>query len=181
MPERVVKGCMNLSFTKRRLREVRPDGPKPGDILLFCHARGLTRLVPWFTRSRYYHVAICEDDWHVVEARPNGVVRRDIKHEKDNVFRVIPMPENLGEIAIEEARRNLGCPYDVFDVVLIMLRRWVRRKIRHRDPHKFTCGEFITLAWRKAGIDLFPDMDAAMVIPADFAQFLPPDARDRVM
>jgi hypothetical protein len=37
----------------------------------------------------------------------------------------------------------------------------------------YTCGEFVALAFERAGVRLFPDIDAADVLPADFARFLP--------
>ena len=39
----------------------------------------MNRLITWFTGSPFYHVALYAGDQHVVEARPQGVVRRDLK------------------------------------------------------------------------------------------------------
>src|SRR5205807_36613 len=39
--------------------------PRPGDVLLFHRATGLNRVITWFTRSPYYHVAIYAGDSHV--------------------------------------------------------------------------------------------------------------------
>ena len=173
---------MSLSFTKRRLREARPNGPLPGDILLFSHAIGYSKLVPWFTGYRYYHCALYAGGSEVLEARPNGVVRRNIHTEPGNVFRVIPMPEAHGHEALNYAECCLGANYDPLDVLYIMQRQWFPRwPIRYSNHDRFTCGEFVTLAWRRNGLDLFPGLEAAAIVPGDFAQFLPPDARDQML
>ena len=49
-------------------------GQMPGDILLFNRPQGITpRIISWFSRSPFYHVAIADEDLHTVEARPKGV------------------------------------------------------------------------------------------------------------
>ena len=171
-----------LSFTKRRRALARPDGPKPGDILLFSHARGFSRLIPWFTKSRYYHCALYEGGGRVLEARPSGVVRRDISKDPTMVFRIIPMPDGTGCPALDWARDQLGCKYDVMDVVFIILRTYFPcLKIPYVDRDSFFCSEIPILGWRHAGLDLFPGRRAQELIPGDFEQFLPPDARDETL
>jgi uncharacterized protein YycO len=170
---------MTLSFTKRRRYVARPDGPKPGDILLFCHARGLSRLIPWFTDSRYYHCALYEGDGRVVEARPSGVVRRDLTQCSDMAFRIIPMPEEHGQVALDYARCCLGRNYDVIDVFFIILRHYFPQvPITYSNHNSFVCSELVVNAWRRAGLDLFPRRKSSLIIPADFERFLPPDTHD---
>ena len=170
---------MPLSFTKRRLATARPNGPKPGDILLFSHARGFSKLIPWFTGSRYYHCGLYEGDGHVVEARPNGVQRRDLKLDPHMAFRVIPMPENAGESALNHSRSCIGKRYGVLDVFFIVLRHYFPRFTPpYSSCNSLVCSELIIDAWREAGLDLFPGQDSAAIIPADFEPFLPPDAHD---
>ncbi len=168
-----------LSFTKRRRAVSRPDGPKRGDILLFCHARGISRLIPWFTKSRYYHCALYEGGGLVLEARPNGVVRRDISKDPKMVFRVIPMPDGAGTPALDWARDKLGAKYDVFNVLIIIVRTYFPRlHVPHINRNSFFCSEIPVIGWQRAGLDLFPGRLAEELIPGDFAQFLPPDSRD---
>ncbi len=171
-----------LSFTKRRRALARPDGPQPGDILLFSHARGISRLIPWFTQSRYYHCALYEGGGRVLEARPSGVMRRDISKDPKMVFRTIPMPDGLGKTALDWAREKLGCKYDVFDVLVIIVRTYYPRlHVPHTNRKSFFCSEIPVLGWREAGLDLFPGQLAEELIPSDFEQFLPPDARDETL
>jgi uncharacterized protein YycO len=190
------------SFTMRGARRARaheeevalPDGfpltprempdPQPGDILLFTHAKGLNRLIPWFTGSRYFHCGVYEGEGRVLEARPNGVVRRDLQssNEGEKVFRTVPMPEEGGDKAIHFVQSRIGSTYDPIDIAFIILRHtfplWPIRYSNHRS---FTCGELVARAWRAGGCDLFPNKQAAEVIPADFSRFLPRDSQDQVL
>lgn len=160
-----------------------PD-PQPGDILLFTHAKGLNRLIPWFTGSRYFHCGVYEGNGCVLEARPNGVVRRDLQSsgEGEKVFRTVPMPEEGTEKAIHFVQSRIGATYDPIDIAFIILRHlfplWPIRYSNHRS---FTCGELMARAWRAGGCDLFPQRQASEIIPADFSRFLPRDARDQVL
>src|SRR5579862_1775917 len=85
-------------------------GQRPGDILLFHRPRGITpRLISLFTRSPYYHVAIAADDLHTIEARPKGIVRRDLREpEGGHCFEVIRMPHGVGGQALEWAETQIG-------------------------------------------------------------------------
>ena len=77
--------------------------PQPGDICLFYNARGLARLITWFTRSRFYHVALYTGDDCVIEARPRGVVQRDLRSVGEHDYIIIPAPQNKGAQAIKWA------------------------------------------------------------------------------
>ena len=173
---------MTLSLTKKPLYQTRPAGPLPGDILLFTDAPGLTKVIPWFTNSRYYHVGVYEGGPFSLEARVNGVIRRDIERDKQLVFRVVPMPREGAHDALGFIRRNLGANYDLVDVAAIIINHSLPKlRINYSNPGSFTCGELVAEAWKAAGVDLFPDMKSELVVPGDFARFLPVDARDRVI
>ncbi|RYX82643.1 hypothetical protein EON83_18260 [bacterium] len=160
----------------------RPDGPLPGDILLFTHAKGLSRLIPWFTGSRYYHCGLYEGHNRVLEARPQGVVRRNLKRGELYPFRVIPMPREGSIRALDFIRRRLGATYDPLDIAFIIIRHtFPLLRFQYRNHSSFTCGELVLRAWRAGHCDLLPDLPAAEVIPADFARFLPCDAHDTVL
>lgn len=171
---------MNLSLTKTPLYETRPAGPLPGDILLFTDAPGLTKVIPWFTNSRYYHVGLYEGGPFSLEARVPGVLRRDISRDKQLVFRFVPMPREGAQIALDFARKNLGANYDPLDVLAIMINHTLPKlRLNYSNESRFTCGELIAEAWQAAGVNLFPDIKSELVVPGDFARHLPVDARDR--
>src|SRR2546421_62474 len=158
-------------------RGVLDKGQRPGDILLFYHPEGTSRLIAWLTRSPYYHVAVCSDTYHVIESRPRGVMRRDLRtREGGHVFRVIPAPRDSGPDVHEWASGEIGAKYDPWDVPVIILDRiFLHLHLNYKAPsNRFTCGEFVARAFQQAGICLFPELKLEDVIPADFARLLPP-------
>lgn len=169
-----------MSFTKSRLAASRPDGmPRPGDVLLFTNASGLSKVIPWLTGSRYYHCGLYEGKGCVLEARPQGVVRRKISDHPDVVVRVIPMPTEQGEAAVGYARSCLGKNYDVLDILFIMMKhQFPRITLKYSNHDSLVCSELVVLAWRKAGVDLFPEKKADEVIPGHFQALLPVDSYD---
>jgi uncharacterized protein YycO len=148
--------------------------PRPGDICLFYNARGLARLITWFTRSRYYHIALYAGDECVVEARPRGVVRRDLRAAGEHDYVIIPAPENGGAKALQWAEEQLGDGYDVPGVVALILDRlFTNLHINFKPPHnRFSCCELVLCAFRETGTNLLPELTPDTAVPADFAQLL---------
>jgi uncharacterized protein YycO len=154
---------------------------QPGDLLLFTRARKLNRLITWFTQSKYYHVAIYEGENHVIESRPRGVVRRDLKGpDGDKSFVVIPAPggREAGLRALEWAKQQLGTPYDPVGVFsLVVDRVFSCGCIPFNTKSLYSCGELVVKSFRETGHELFPGRNAEAIVPADFEQFLPPDPK----
>lgn len=152
--------------------------PEPGDILLFGSATGLNRVITWFTRSPYYHVALYAGDDCVIEARPRGVIRRDLRgREGAHDYVVVPTPQGKKGQALRWAEAQIGDGYDRLDVAVIVLERLFRHlHINHTPRGKFTCGEFVAMAFAEVGAPLFPDRAPAEIVPADFARYLTPPA-----
>ena len=118
----------------------------------------------------------------MLEARPSGVVRRNLKAGTLWPFRIVPMPREGAQRALDFIGKRLGATYDPLDVAFIMVRHLFPLLKFHYSNHlSFTCGELVTRAWRAGHCDLFPGVNAAEIVPCDFARFLPPDARDRVL
>jgi uncharacterized protein YycO len=161
--------------------ELDPDLPnaRPGDILLFNRAKGLNRLITWFTRSTYYHVGISMGDNHVVEARPRGVVVRDLMGpDGDKRFEIIPAEKaggrEVAEKALEWAQTQIGEGYDPFNVLAIVVdRTFTCCAFNATLPNRWACGEFVATAFAQAGENLFPEKNPAAVVPADFAPLVP--------
>lgn len=151
------------------------DTPQPGDILLFYNARGLNKIIAWFTRSPYYHVALYAGELNVVEARPRGVVQRNLRsREGGRTFVAAPAPQGKGREALDWAQTQIGAPYDRFDIVIIVLERLFRHLHLNYTPNdRYSCGEFVARAYQQAGVTLFPDRDVASVVPGDFSSFVP--------
>ncbi len=148
--------------------------PQPGDILLFHRAAGLNRFITWFTRSPYYHVAIYAGNNCVIEARPKGVVRRDLRtREGGHHFVVIADPTGKGREALNWAETKVGEGYDRADVAVIILERVFQHlHINHTPRDKFACGEFVAMAFQEVGAPLFTGRAPADIVPGDFASLL---------
>jgi uncharacterized protein YycO len=147
--------------------------PKPGDILLFHNARGLNKLITGFTGSPFYHAGLYAGDGRTVEARTAGVVRQDLRG-RENDFVVVPAPEGKGIGALAWAETQVGDAYDDLDIAVIILDRICRFiHFNYAPRNKFSCGEFVAVAFDRAGAHLFPKRDLSDVVPGDFARFAP--------
>ena len=148
---------------------------EPGDILLFQRARGLNRIITWFSRSRFYHVGLYAGETFVVEARPVGVVRRDLSLPgNDGHFRVIAAPPGKGRAALRWAEKQIGDGYAPFSVLTLVCDRLFRNwNINITQPDQYSCGELVAESFAESGVALFPGRANEQVAPWDFARFLP--------
>jgi uncharacterized protein YycO len=148
-----------------------------GDLLLFFHARGTNRLITMVTKSPFYHVALSLGGERIIEARPNGVELNDLrKRAGGEVFTKISAPGTKEEVfaATSWALTQVGDGYDATGAIAMVLdRAFVHLHINKVVGDRYTCGEFVALAFRKAGRDLFPDIEPEDVLPADYARLLP--------
>ena len=112
-----------------------------------------------------------------MEARTPGVVRQDLRG-RENDYMVAPAPEGKGEHALAWAQAQVGDAYDDLDIAVIILDRLCRFIHFNYTPRdKYSCGEFVAVAFDKAGVPLFPERDLGDVVPGDFARFVPPPQR----
>ena len=152
---------------------------QPGDLLLFTNARGLNKLITWYSHSPWYHIAIYAAGTFVVEARPRGVVRRDLRGpDGDKDFQVVPAPcsRDIAVQALRNAETHIGQGYDPLNVLALILDRALWLQLPTIPNQSWACGELVTECFRQAGFDLLPGMDAADTLPSDFARYLPPDS-----
>ncbi len=114
-----------------------------------------------------------------MEARTPGVVSQDLRG-RENDFVVAPAPEGKGEAALAWAKSQVGDAYDDLDVGVIILDHLCRFiHFNYTPRNKYSCGEFVAVAFDKAGVPLFPERDLGDVVPGDFAPFVPPLQRER--
>lgn len=149
---------------------------KPGDLLLFFDARGTNRVIAFVTKSPIYHVAISLGGEQIVEARPTGVERNALSSRKGGeMFTRAPAPgtSDEAERAIKWALSQVGAGYDARGAVAMLLdRAFIHLHVNKVIGDRYTCGEFVALAYRHAGRVLFPEIEPEDVEPADFAAFL---------
>src|SRR5438046_2869838 len=91
----------------------RPAEPRPGDLLLFYGGRQLGWWIERVTRSPFYHVALYNRDGYVIDAVPQGVVRRRVDDGTTGTrYVVAAAPEGRGEIALAWAKQQIGRRFD---------------------------------------------------------------------
>jgi len=87
---------------------------------------------------------------------------------------VAPAPEGKGREALDWAQTQVGDAYDDLDIAVIILDRLCRfLHFNYTPRNKYSCGEFIAVAFEKAGAPLFPERDVDDVVPGDLARFVP--------
>ncbi len=140
----------------------------------------MDKLITGFTASPFYHAALYAGDNTVVEANTPGVLRRELRGRKEP-FVVVPAPKGKGKLALTWAKTQIGDAYDDLDIAVIILDRLCRLLHFHYTPQgKFTCGEFIAVAFDKAGVRLFPEQELSEIVPGDFARLMPSAERSGV-
>ncbi len=156
------------------------DKASPGDILLFRHAQGLSRVITMLSGSRYHHVGLYAGDQWVIESRITGVIKRDLSTAKVRLrFRVIPAPggPEVGRAALEWAEGQVGVPYAYGSIFALSLDRLLERilgpvDIVWRQRDRISCGELVAQAYEVAGNRLFPGHESEEVAPWDFARLI---------
>lgn len=164
---------MLLRYNTPGEKAQRGDGPYPGDILLFFRpARKRDYIIQMFTNSPFYHAALYAGEGQVIEARPRGVARNDLRGREEN-FVVAPAPEGKGAEALAWAETRIGDAFNRNDMLVIALEHlFTHWDINYTTPNEYTCAEFVTTAYQHAGVRLFPDLDLDEVAPANLAAFL---------
>jgi hypothetical protein len=112
----------------------------------------------------------------VTEARPQGVVARDLRGPEGTHFcAILPSPEGKGGKALAWAKTQISGRYDRWDILVIALEYiFIHLHLNYAPPGRFSCGKFVARAFAEASVRLFPSQENADVIPGDFARLLPP-------
>ena len=177
----ILPGQVTMKHSRHHHHHRALDGASPGDILLFHHASGWNRLIPFFSGSRYHHVGLFAGGQWVIESRVTGVMKRDMSRAKVRLrFRVIPAPggPNVGRAALEWAQTQCGSKYAFGSIIGLFFDRLFERflgrvDIIWRQRDRVSCGELVAQAYKNAGVELFPGLDPEEVAPWDFAHLLP--------
>ena len=163
-----------------RSRRTVLDKAAPGDILLFRHASGWSRLIPFISGSRYHHVGLYAGAGWVVESRVTGVIRRDLNAAKVRLrVRVLPAPsgQEVGWRALEWAQTQIGRPYAYGSIVALVIDRLLEPlfgsvDVIWRQKDRVSCAELVVQAYEAAGVTLFSGAEPEQVAPWDFELLL---------
>lgn len=146
---------------------------KSGDILVVKNDPSwLGRLVRFFTKSPYVHVAvIINADGVVIESVSTGVITSNItKFTNIEMYRVLDATPAQIQLTIDFLKEEIGDPYDFGGVLyLAWLILTFNTKARNEwdDKNKWTCSELTATAFATAGIIFAEDVPLSNVTPKD--------------
>ena len=128
-----------------------------------------SKMIRWFTWSKYSHAAFLCDDGSVYESwHVGGVCHRKNIHEghtpgtKIDVF-YMAVSELQYFTILESLRREVGKKYDFKGILGMLLRKNVDKKA------SWFCSELVFKAFKDAGIDLLANKKPEQVSPADLS------------
>lgn len=129
---------------------------RAGDVLFFRGASPISKLISWFTKSPYTHVALALGDGRIIES--DRFVNTRIRHLTDeDVFDIHRLhdatPESLN-LACMVAQSFEGARYDYLQIAGIAVRllfRW--DKTLFNRANYFICSELIDVSFMASYIE----------------------------
>ena len=105
---------------------------------------------------------------------PVGVIRTALETKRGERFATIDPPTKAAaEQAVAWAIRNIGDGYDPKNLISLAFGRvFAHLHVDFTSRNRYTCGEFVATAFKKAGKPLFADLEPEDVVPADFSRLL---------
>lgn len=154
--------------------------PRPGDI-------GLSSSSGWIGNSIrraqsiigdysfVTHAFIVLHDGYIIEAMPKGASFARVTKYPDALYSRFNLTEDQRDLICEEAIRMEGTPYSWLDYLALGATHFnirpepIRRRVA--DSGKMICSQLAAEAYRRAGVDLFPDNRLPMdVTPGDLSR-----------
>ena len=156
-----------------------------GDLVL-CSGNGpMSRMIRWLTKSRFSHAGVLFH-WHgrvlIAEAVGAHGVRvwllsQAVKKYSGRVTLFQPTPEARAKLDLSAllfgTLEYLGVGYRTMGLFQVGWHLIWGRKRALKDPtrrppkREFICSEFVSTAYRDAGVDLVPDVPDGFTTPAD--------------
>lgn len=150
--------------------------------------RLFAEIIDWDTDSEFHHVVVNVGDGRIVEAV--RTVRIDFADQYDEIVwctgrlpsPFVPTDAQRAQI-VQAALAMVGDKYNVLDLLAIGLAQkrmgrvvdgdewWVKRLSK---DHREICSQVADLAWKKAGIEMFPKRLPGLVSPGDLGRLLLP-------
>lgn len=156
---------------------------KNGDVLMYQGRSLVSRLIRFFTRSRYSHAGLAvwwNERLMVMEAVGKGVVvtplSSNVQHYHGRVewfTSTQEIPENERTRMIQVAQQELGKEYDSWKLVLfglfILLGKSVEKRDRLRREQKLFCSYYVAQTYNSVGRDLKKNVSDRFMTPDDIA------------
>lgn len=132
-----------------------PTNLKTGDVLHCSGKRILSRLIKWFTRSKFSHSALFIEIWgqpYVIDAQDDGVNLRPWKAWNDKYgYDITAMRSSVEFDSKEFAKRSMiKIGHTGYDFVSLLIRQPIRIifdtwHVKKNESEKMFCSEYV--AW----------------------------------
>jgi len=156
--------------------------PRPGDIGL-TGSKSLTGRVIRAAQALIddhsfvtHTFVVLEDGW-MIEAQPGGAAFNRLEKYPDAIYSKFPLTEDQRIDVCVEAIKMHGTPYSFLDYLALGLTHFnmspepVRRRVS--SSGHMICSQLCAEAYRRAGVDLFPDKRLPMdVTPGNLARLV---------
>lgn len=154
--------------------------PKPGDIGLSSSNSLIGKFVRFSQaiigdHSFVTHAFIVLHDGNIIEAMPGGATFARLDKYPDAVYSRFNLTSEQRDDICVEAIRLHGTPYSFLDYLALAATHFnvapepVRRRVQ--DSGKLICSQLCAEAYRRAGVELFPDRRLPMdCTPGDLAR-----------
>lgn len=160
-----------------------------GDILFYTGSHSFfDRLISWWTKSSYVHVAIANDATYQIEARASGIIRSKIEpehlgavfsirecvmqHDSDIDAALAPGVDKMIVLALVWLVGKIGCDYSWSDIGVAIAERY-KRHFFFIQPQHYDCSALAAEFLVRVGFQLLMgDYDPAEITPGKLATFL---------
>ncbi len=154
--------------------------PRPGDIGLSSSTGPIGKFIRAAQAligdySFVTHAFIVLHDGYIIEAMPRGAVFDRVSKYPNAVYSKFNLTDDQRDDICIEAIKMHGTPYSFLDYLALAATHFNIRpepiRARVADSGKMICSQLCAEAYRRAGVDLFPDKRLPMdVTPGDLSR-----------
>lgn len=144
-----------------------------GDVIL-KKGKGITRVVGWFTDSKYTHVGLVYEKEIIVHSHAQGVHPWDVYDlEPYDIYRLkggLSEEEKgqLKDILMNEIEKNIK--YDYSQLIAYAYYAIFGGENKFNNPKQYICSELVDRVYKRLGYNLYPPKPVGDITPADLAR-----------
>lgn len=142
-----------------------------GDILLFKSNSLYSKLISWFTKSKYTHVAIALSEHLIIEANFRVSINPVINCKNYDVFRIKGGLSEIQKLRMYKflIKQNKKI-YDFLQIIGYIIMALFGGYNKLNSPHYVICSELADIAYNFIDYDIRKDIKLGDVTPADIAK-----------
>ena len=142
------------------------------DILLFKGEFIISKIIEWFTDSKYSHAGLYLGNWTIAEALPDGIIIDFLKDRPMgyDVFRYKYPLTNMQKDRLNEfVYLKIATKYNYKELFACLLKEKLGIDFPFVDD-KLICSQFVDLSYRYAGINLVDLEKGKIVTPKNLSE-----------